>query len=79
MPAEPPTQNEPVETISINQPIASNRPVEHDGNSTYQRQDVSKELNRIKSRVNQVRMFVNIQIHVIHQMNFMCILLLYII
>ena len=60
MPAEPPTQNEPVETISIDQPIASNGPVEHDGNSTYQRQDVSKELNRIKSRVNQVRMIVNI-------------------
>ena len=72
-PVEPPSQNEQVETIGNNQPIASNGSVEHDGNSihTYQTQNVSKELNKIKSRVNQVRMLVNIQICVTHQIHFM--------
>ena len=64
-PVEPPSQNESVETIGNNQPTASNGSVEHDGNSSYPTQNVSKELNKIKSRVNQVRMLMNIQLHII--------------
>ena len=48
-PLESPPQNEPVETVGNYQLEPSNG-----SNSTVQRQNIFKELNTIKGRVNQV-------------------------
>ena len=48
-PLESPPQNEPVETVGNNQLEASNG-----SDNTGQRQNIFKELNTIKGRVNQV-------------------------